>query len=160
MRKTKKRYLCTFCEARLEEGCSFCAACGHPTSWATHEEKVRWELQQYERSRSRTIDLAAVETEPIVVAKQHPLARPTTPRIVHPARRRESPVEAARDATVVATPVQPAPSVPRTEPIAELPDPDDPTMLLKIVRVLNARVADMESRLAALELVKRRVAGS
>jgi len=154
MRKTKKRYLCTFCQARLEEGRSFCVACGHPTSWATHDEKVQWELQQYERSRSRTIDLAAVETEPILVAKQHPLARPTTPRIVHPVRRRETAVE-ARDAAVDATPVQPA----TTEPIAELPDPDDPAMLLKIVRVLNAKVADMESRLAALEVVKRRVAG-
>ena len=150
MRKTKNRYLCTFCEARLEEGRSFCAGCGSPTSWASHEEKVGWELQQYERTRPRTIDLTAVETEPIVVAKPHPLARPTAPRIVHPVRRREAPAPEPAPASVDAAP---------PPPVQELPDPNDPAMLLKIVRLLNAKVGELEGRLAALELVKRRVAG-
>ena len=109
-----------------------------------------WELQQYERTRPKTIDLTAVETEPIVVARPHPLARPTAPRIVHPARRRETPSPEPAPA-----PVDPAPP----QLAVELPDPNDPAMLLKIVRLLNAKVGELEGRLAALEIVKRRAAG-
>lgn len=43
--------VCTFCEEKLHSGQSFCAKCGHPTQWAAHDERVLWELGQWEGSR-------------------------------------------------------------------------------------------------------------
>ena len=155
MKRAKKRYLCSFCEGRLVEGEPFCRSCGNPTSWASHDEKVAWELEQYGRARTKTIDLAAMESEPVIVARPHPLARPSTARIVHPVR---SP---RQEAAVVNASEIPEPSQIRMPiPAADLPDPGDPAMLLKVVRVLNAKVSEMEARLAAIEAMRRRVAGN
>lgn len=37
---------CARCEARLDDG-SFCPSCGYPTPWATHDERVEYELRQW-----------------------------------------------------------------------------------------------------------------
>src|SRR5688572_33463726 len=43
--------ICTFCNEKLTAGNPFCAKCGHPTQWATHDDRVLWELGQWETSR-------------------------------------------------------------------------------------------------------------
>ena len=40
------RILCNRCEARLGDG-PYCPSCGYPTPWATHDERVEWELRQW-----------------------------------------------------------------------------------------------------------------
>ncbi len=38
-----------FCDGRLEAGQTFCQNCDHPTSWATYDEKVAWEVRQWRK---------------------------------------------------------------------------------------------------------------
>jgi hypothetical protein len=40
--------LCDRCEARITAGISFCDRCGCPTQWASHKERVSWELSQWQ----------------------------------------------------------------------------------------------------------------
>lgn len=42
---------CSFCEERLTNGEHFCGGCGRPTPAATNDERVLWELGQWEASR-------------------------------------------------------------------------------------------------------------
>ena len=59
--------ICTFCNEKLASGSPFCAKCGHPTQWATHDDRVLWELGQWESSRkSDTATFpAAAELSPV-----------------------------------------------------------------------------------------------
>jgi hypothetical protein len=50
------RTLCDRCESRIVVGEPFCGSCGHPTSWATLDERASWEVAQYrEKSVSAPI---------------------------------------------------------------------------------------------------------
>jgi hypothetical protein len=168
MRRSKQRQHCAFCEARLTEGAAFCKTCGHPTLWASHEEKIAWELEQYERMRPKTIDLRGAG-ETVAPRPRSVDVVAVKPRLVHPVRRRGLTVDATPERSALPEPVadpatfavaselsaaafDPAPPVVSTRalPADELPDADDPAMLLKIVRILNAKVADMEMRLDGL----------
>lgn len=42
---------CPSCDRKLIAGESFCGSCGKPTQWATHDERVRWEVAQWRRAR-------------------------------------------------------------------------------------------------------------
>ncbi len=41
------KVLCDRCESRITAGVSFCDRCGCPTQWASHQERVGWELTQW-----------------------------------------------------------------------------------------------------------------
>ena len=41
------KVLCDRCECKLSAGSSFCASCGYPTRWATHDERTAWEVSQW-----------------------------------------------------------------------------------------------------------------
>lgn len=45
------KFMCSSCESRIPEE-PFCPRCGHPTSLATFEERILWELGQWEDSRT------------------------------------------------------------------------------------------------------------
>jgi ribosomal protein S27AE len=64
-----QRVLCDFCSnGRIDVGEAFCAECGSPTVWASHDDRVQWEVGQWRRTRtaSREEDrrLSAVATLP------------------------------------------------------------------------------------------------
>ena len=42
------KVLCDRCESRINAGVSFCDRCGCPTQWASHQERVSWELTQWQ----------------------------------------------------------------------------------------------------------------
>jgi hypothetical protein len=42
------KVLCDRCESRIVAGVSFCVRCGGPTQWASHQERVSWELTQWQ----------------------------------------------------------------------------------------------------------------
>lgn len=44
------RFVCPYCEEKIDPQ-SFCPRCGQPTKLATHDERVLWELGQWEASR-------------------------------------------------------------------------------------------------------------
>lgn len=130
------RFYCTRCEKRIDEGKPFCKSCGFPTMWAAHDEKVQWELAQWEKARD------------VVPA-------PESARPYAPIRR-----AAARRAAAAASP-GPAPasvsrsprrgSRPADLPVPEMPAPADKAVLIKVLRLLNAKVAELEARIADLE---------
>jgi len=45
--------LCVSCESPLRADSPFCPNCGRPTLWATHDERVEWEVGQWRASRAR-----------------------------------------------------------------------------------------------------------
>ncbi len=53
MAKRQTLLLCSRCEAPFRAQTAFCAECGGPTPWATHEERVAWEVRQWRASRAR-----------------------------------------------------------------------------------------------------------
>lgn len=71
MPKTAK-VLCLHCDKKMDAGEAFCAHCQHPTQWATHDERVKWELQNY-----RKLQTASMEAPK---AKPQALKRASTPR--------------------------------------------------------------------------------
>lgn len=52
------RLLCTRCEGRLTEQ-AFCPSCGYPTPWATHDERVEYELGQWSNHQRDPVRVAA-----------------------------------------------------------------------------------------------------
>jgi len=46
--------LCDRCEAPYRSATSFCASCGGPTPWTSHEERVAWEVRQWRANRAST----------------------------------------------------------------------------------------------------------
>jgi hypothetical protein len=55
MARAQKKILCDICEmARIDVGSPFCGSCGHPTQWASHDDRVEWELGQWRKTRARS----------------------------------------------------------------------------------------------------------
>src|ERR671918_174374 len=50
------RTICDRCESRIAVGDPFCAACGYPTMWASHDERAAWEVARY-REKAETAPL-------------------------------------------------------------------------------------------------------
>jgi len=151
-RKARVRYLCTYCEAKISEGTSFCGSCSHPTSWATHDEKVAWELRRYEQDRSKLIEAIPQTPTPVIprVYTRRAAAAPRAPEPVRAAHvKAERPSKPVRTVERVSRPVRLP--VTRVLPEVPLPDADDQALLFKIVRVLNQRIEELEQRVAQLE---------
>lgn len=47
------KVVCDRCESRITVGVSFCGRCGGPTPWASHDERVSWELTQWRTADRR-----------------------------------------------------------------------------------------------------------
>jgi hypothetical protein len=54
MAKVLKAF-CLFCEKKIHAGVSFCPHCAHPTPWASHDERVDFEVAQWQRSRASSV---------------------------------------------------------------------------------------------------------
>jgi ribosomal protein L37E len=129
----KPRFFCTRCEQRVDERKSFCRSCGFPTAWASHDEKVEWELQQWEDARIKAVP------DPVLDA-QRPRAgaRTRLPRRSH-----------ASDVVPVHRSAARKPVT--AKPVPSLPTAQDNAVLIKVLRLLNAKVAELETRIAELE---------
>jgi len=171
---------CDRCESRIVVGDSFCDSCGCPTSWASHSERTAWEVAQY-RHKSANVPMGfAYEPAPkpveTPVMKSRGVVRMFSRRAHVPQLQRVEPKRVEPPvATQPAPVVQPKPVAPAT-PIADLkpivkvkraveakpaivvepsksddePVRDTPATLLAM-RLLNARVAELDEKLRRLE---------
>jgi hypothetical protein len=81
----KTKVLCNTCEQRLETGRPFCARCGTPTQWATHDQRTAWDVAWY-RQKNRTVPIRAAYDA--VPAADAPTRFPASPaRIMAPPKR-------------------------------------------------------------------------
>lgn len=197
------KVLCDRCESRITAGVSFCPLCRYPTRWASHEERVTWELSQWKAGENGDKKAALKGSSKRASRWMAPFARKKTVQpewhlslVPAPAATLEAAAEAAAVPTVaapvverepamapaapVAKPVE-APTAPavklapkpverprrqvaQTKPAAVRPKPaafepkandgepakDTPHTVLAM-RLLNAKVAELEGRLMRLE---------
>lgn len=144
-RPPKSKALCFHCEQRMGVGEAFCPSCGRPSIWASHEDRVAWEVgqwraingeqrtevytpvftppQQY-RERVRHAQIApilesAVRDEPAPVIRRREEPAPVLQAVTHlePAHPRE-PVLLEESAPAL----EPLPPE-RHEPILDAPEP-------------------------------------
>ncbi len=54
--------ICNYCEEKLAPKQAFCGKCGHPTEHANHDERVLWDLGQWETSRRRKVSAEPKDT--------------------------------------------------------------------------------------------------
>lgn len=114
------RVLCLYCDKKMEVGEAFCPTCAHPTEWATHDERVRWELQNYRTLLTRPIEGASGQPgSPRPVSLITPRTRPIQER----AHERIVPRAPAIPQHPVERPAQPRPLIALTQPIAAPPAP-------------------------------------
>ena len=52
MAKKANAPICERCETPIRSASSFCPGCGGPTQWASHDERVQWEVRQWRASRA------------------------------------------------------------------------------------------------------------
>ncbi|MGH2786091.1 MAG: hypothetical protein ACRDJ1_12580 [Actinomycetota bacterium] len=52
MAKKANAPICDRCETPFRSASSYCPGCGGPTQWASHDERVQWEVRQWRASRA------------------------------------------------------------------------------------------------------------
>ena len=150
----KLRHGCSRCEQKIVEGHAFCKSCGYPTQWASHDEKVEWELQQYEEARvnGAHADFDRLQAAPPpVIRRSARRVTPTGPSEPEPVISvRDFREQRAGDVAVVRTP-EPRRHQREAKPLPPVPEPSEAAVLVKVMRLLNARISELEARLAELE---------
>jgi hypothetical protein len=53
MGRKQVNILCDSCDSPLRADSPFCPQCGRPTRWASHAERIEWEVRQWRTSRAR-----------------------------------------------------------------------------------------------------------
>lgn len=173
------KVLCDRCESKIVAGVPFCNRCGCPTQWASHEQRVGWELSQWktaDRSQSPASQDDASSRRWIPRPFGRKASTQPTLTLVPPKGQPEPHLEptVAAEPVAVSTPVEPrpepkpAPALARTpaKPIARPPSARTPKIerrprdgeplrdlpaTVMAMRLLNARVAELEARIQQLE---------
>jgi len=104
---------CMFCDKKFLAGASLCEHCGRPTQWASHDERVEWEVSQWRQTRAEApvpamAAVAAQSARPNGASADAP-HRPTPPSR-RPRKRAPEPVveaEAPHEEIYVAQPSRP-----------------------------------------------------
>jgi len=168
------RVICSRCENRVIAGDPFCGSCGYPSEWATHDERTAWEVAQY-RHKTTNLPLGVLyesKKPTIVLDKPKPsrrmglFSRKThAPQLLMPEPKRvdlvepvlksvpkpepivaPTPAPAAPPAAVIAKPA------PRVAPRANDAEPtSDTPVTVTAVRMLNARVAELDAKVQELQ---------
>jgi hypothetical protein len=128
------RVACDRCETKIRVGTPYCISCGTPTEWASHEERVEWELTQWHRTGD-------APHQPLPPA---PKKRTTSLR----------PVVERRTPARVAAASAPAATAPAAElaPVTQLhADAPDEAITRTVLRALNERVRELEDRIRRME---------
>ena len=119
--------VCTFCDEKLSNGQAFCGKCGQPTRWASHDERVLWDLGQWETSRKRSAKTdravaSATRSQELAESVRSraavPSAESQTRPVEEPGPRRSMlsrfrrPAEPAASVPAAKAPTAPAPAAP------------------------------------------------
>jgi hypothetical protein len=181
------KVLCDRCESRIVAGVSFCGRCGGPTQWASHQERVSWELTQWQtadrthapgspsngngssrrwiprpfgRKETAQPKLALVQPKPLqrveVSAPTPTIAPNPAPAVVEAAEPPKPKPASVRSAAKPITRPQPADSARKIEPRIEKGPRDaeplrDTPATVMAMRLLNARVAELDAKVQRLE---------
>ena len=70
--------ICLSCEGKIDAGISLCLHCGRPTEWASHDDRIQWEVQQWRAQRA--------PASPVVHAPPPPVSRRRATRDIVPER--------------------------------------------------------------------------
>jgi len=170
--------LCDRCEHRTIVGEPFCRTCGCPTAWASHDERVAWEVAQY-RHISATVPIGVAYENSTrsdnsgatknrrrgpgkLFSRRSHVPQPATPdpqilESPEPVLRAVPDEPLAETKPVVETkpPVEtkPAPrrvSAAKPKKAASEPVADASTTVL-VLRLLNARVAELDAKVQELQ---------
>jgi hypothetical protein len=121
MPKTAK-VLCTYCDKKMDVGTSFCPHCEHPSQWATHDERVSWELSNYRKLNTVPVDQSKAEVTPLrrVRLDEPAHARTHMPNLVQAdatrARAESRVLEPVRSISSEQAPAAVEPRAPRVSP--------------------------------------------
>lgn len=166
------KVLCDRCEQKIVAGVSFCGHCGYPTRWASHEERTQWEVAQWKTADREKKDQparspsglrrlvarpfarkAAPEPEWHLSLVKAPVGVPAAPEpmpeLIVAGEKTPPPVKPAAKAAPRPQTSRPAPKV-ATGPRDGEPITDEPATVLA-VRLLNARVRELDERVQQLE---------
>lgn len=74
-------FVCSNCDTKIRNRISFCPECGRPTPFASEEETMRWDLDQWRSYRDRR----AADARPTTSVSQVAVGagRPAAPRVQH-----------------------------------------------------------------------------
>ena len=181
------RTFCDRCDSRIVVGEPFCGSCGHPTSWATVDERAAWEVAQYrEKSVSAPIRAPAEDAPRLRAASRGDLAnrprpardkkafgrfsrrRQSAPSLVLPEPKRVEPapmIEESPSPAAILTMVRPEPTPePAPAPVAGKPQPrrtkpaPEP-LASKVERAMDEkeRVVDTPATVLAMRMLNQRV---
>jgi hypothetical protein len=183
MGRKQTSILCDSCESPLRVDSSFCPACGRPTRWATHDERVAWEVRQWRASRARdggtTTTMMLVRTEagyepsPMRPGDQYVWDQPLHPeRHDKPAAQRPTPQRPTGNgngngrgpATRDAEPADAAPEDVARDVVPESPGPVEPAATAspdhrdEFAAVMVADLVDERGRDIGIGISKKAVA--
>ena len=123
------RVACDRCETKIRVGTPFCISCGIPTEWASHEQRVEWELTQWHQTAD-----APHQPLPAAPKKRASSLRPVVER------RTPSRVVGAK---------APAAELARVTQIHA--DTPDEAVTRAVLLALNERVRELEERIRRME---------
>lgn len=126
--------VCDRCETPFRSATAFCPGCGGPTAWASHDERVQWEVRQWRASRTaadqnkQQVMLVRTETgyEPMPVARYNEYA---WDQPLHPERDAAPEANGATAAPVPSpapAPVPVAPTVSAAPAVTQIVGPPAP----------------------------------
>jgi hypothetical protein len=134
--------ICDRCDNRIRAGIEFCPSCGYPTQFATHDQRVTWELDQYRRKNMVAPVREAIDTRPHAPSPRPSLQTSAAPALSVVREERVEPSIAPRGGMLKR-------SLRTTARPAE-PDVDSPATMVAM-RLLNARVEDLDAKVRELE---------
>lgn len=149
-RAKQQRVLCSRCERKLDDG-PYCPSCGYPVPWATHEDRIEWELREWE---NRIVAPPPSARPPIWGRRGEPKPKPKG-NSRSPARakgKREPASDPMLDGRVASNGRRRASATARASvPVRPPAITGDVPVVLTVLRLLNSRIAELEARIAELE---------
>ena len=163
---------CSSCESPLRSDAPFCEACGRPAPWASHDERIAWEVRQWRASKAREPETSGrmllvrtdegyvpVPDRPTDYIWDQPLhpERDATVRMDSHADARPAPARTVleEEPVHVLTEVLSTPAPPAVEPQAA---PADPTVESDVREISTALVVQPHPEVAGVGISKRAVA--
>lgn len=154
---------CRSCERKILAGESFCGSCGTPTEWATHDERVSWEVAQWRRAREgdkpavhapspppprrrQRID-EPVSPAPASTAKKA-TAKPAVKKAAKKTAKKATKKPAVKPATRKKTAAEPAAT---KRPAAATHNEDLLREAVQVLRAIGEQVAALNARMDSIE---------
>ena len=127
--------ICLSCEGKIDAGISLCSHCGRPTEWASHDERIQWEVQQWRAQRA--------PASPEVHAPPPPVSRRRATRDIVPERPAPTTEQtAAKKRLFGRKNGQGSESVPIEQPVEAVPAPVPPPAVRSVGDLRVVRTPD------------------